>query len=73
MFSKFIEHPNDVGESYLEHFKKASSFGFKMLKLAFTCFSHAIFPWTFEQNASDEIIDMAEVMEERQELANCDD
>lgn len=73
MISKFVEHPKDVGESYLTHFSKACSFGFKMLKLSFICFSHAVLPWTFEKTASGEIIDMAEEMEERRELMDCED
>lgn len=73
MFAKFIEHPNDVGESYFTHLTKAIGFGVKMLKLSFICFVHALFPWTFEQKASEEIIDMAEEMEERRELAECED
>lgn len=73
MLSKFLEHPKDVDETYFEHFKVASGFGIKMLKLAFVCFSHALFPWTFEHKASDDIIDMADCMEERQELAECED
>lgn len=73
MFSKFVEHPKDVGESYLTHFNKASSFGFKMLKISFVCFSHALLPWTFKKTASGEIIDMAVEMVERRELAECED
>ena len=73
MFSKFLEHPQKVNETYLEHFKVACGFGLKMLKLAFICFSHALLPWTFEHKASDDIIDMADCMEERQELAECED
>ena len=48
----FTEHPETVGETYLQHMHTASYFGVKMLIGAFCCFIHAIFPFMFEKTGS---------------------
>jgi hypothetical protein len=40
----FLDHPASVGESYGEHFKVASGFGWAMLVGAIGAFVHALVP-----------------------------
>ena len=44
----FREHPESVGESYLEHLSQASYFGMRMLVAGLACLVHAIFPCLFK-------------------------
>ena len=43
----FREHPESVGESYLEHLFQASYFGVRMLLAGLACLVHAILPCFF--------------------------
>lgn len=43
---KFTEHPESVGETYFEHMAVAAGFSRQLLKAAFCCGMHAVFPWT---------------------------
>jgi len=54
----FLEHPESVGESYAEHLRFASSFGWKLLIASLAAFAHAIVPGLFKQTASNAIIEM---------------
>ena len=72
MANIFKKHPNSVGETYIQHFLKASGFGFKLLKIAFQAFTHAVFPWFFENSASDQIQELNRVLQERRDSANSD-
>ena len=49
----FTEHPKDVGETYIEHFGMASSFGVPMILAGFACLLHCIFPFLFEKTGSN--------------------
>ena len=40
----FIEHPESVNETYLQHFFTAMSFSMKLCKAAIACFIHALVP-----------------------------
>ena len=44
----FREHPESVGESYLEHLFQASYFGARMLVAGFACLVHAALPCLFK-------------------------
>ena len=44
----FREHPESVGESYLEHLSQASYFGMRMLVAGLACLVHAILPCLFK-------------------------
>lgn len=48
----FTRHPNEVGESYVEHFKTASSFGVPMILGGLACLLHGVFPFLFEKSGS---------------------
>ena len=48
----FTRHPEEVGESYGEHFRHASGFGLRMMAGGLACIVHAIFPFWFERTGS---------------------
>ena len=58
----FTEHPDSVGESYLQHAAVATSFGFRMLGGGVACLLHAIFPFAFRRTGSECISDLHERM-----------
>ncbi len=58
----FVDHPREVGESYLEHFMAAAGFGFKLARLAGYAFVHAVTPGLHKTTVSDAIRDMARDM-----------
>ncbi len=45
MAISFTKHPNDVGESYAEHFAVAGSFGIAMMLGGLACLVHALLPF----------------------------
>ena len=49
----FTEHPQQVGEVYLQHFKFAFLFGFDLMIGGLACIIHAIFPFMFEKTGSN--------------------
>ena len=51
----FTEHPASVGESYTEHLKTASGFGFAMIASGLACLVHGLFPALFERTGSETI------------------
>ena len=61
----FNKHPNSVGESYFEHFKKAWSFGIRSLTISFRAFTHAFFPFLYEHGTSDKISELHEELQQR--------
>jgi hypothetical protein len=53
MFYKlFREHPQEVGESYVEHFAAAGGFGVKMIAGGTACIVHALVPGLFVTTGS---------------------
>jgi hypothetical protein len=42
---KFTEHPNSVDETYFEHMRAAAGFSRQLLRAAWCCGVHAVFPW----------------------------
>ena len=67
MINIFKKHPNSVGETYFQHFVKAFSFSFRLIKLAFQAFIHALFPWCFEHSVSDEIKKLNNMLQNRRD------
>jgi len=47
----FTEHPQSVGESYIEHMGTAFGFGAKMAGCGFACLVHGLFPFLFKTTA----------------------
>lgn len=52
----FVEHPQSVGESYLEHMAVAFGFGFSMLGAALACIIHGLVPAMFKGTGSKAIL-----------------
>jgi len=48
----FTEHPDSVGETYLEHMCVAGSFAGNLFLAALACAAHAVLPFAFEKTAS---------------------
>ena len=58
----FTKHPNDVGETYGEHFVVATSFGFAMIAGGLACLVHGILPFLFTSTGSATIKSLHERM-----------
>lgn len=61
----FLQHPKEVGESYLEHAKVALSFAFNFQRMAIMSFIHAFFPFLFIKSTSNLFRRMQKVVESR--------
>ena len=66
----FKEHPNSIGETYLQHFLKAFIFGCKLLLLAIKAFVHAIFPFLFEHSVSERVSKLNDILKARRAKDN---
>jgi hypothetical protein len=51
----FTEHPESVGESYVEHMRVALSFAGPLALAAFAALMHAFLPFLFKSTASGTI------------------
>ncbi|SEN44373.1 hypothetical protein SAMN05192583_2796 [Sphingomonas gellani] len=51
----FTRHPRSVGESYGEHARVASGFGFQMIRGGLACLVHAVVPGLCTTTGSDTI------------------
>ena len=49
----FTEHPQSVGETYLEHLCAATGFATRMILAGIACFLHALFPFAFRHTGSE--------------------
>jgi hypothetical protein len=61
----FIDHPQSVGESYLQHQHVALGFAAELLSAAACCLVHAIVPRLFEHAASQKITQVHQRMTAR--------
>jgi hypothetical protein len=61
----FTEHPEDVGETYLEHMLNALRFALVLLCLTLAGIVHSIFPFFFEKTVSGGIKDLNRILEDR--------
>jgi uncharacterized protein DUF6356 len=55
MLRAFTDHPETVGETYLEHMHSASWFAMTMFVGGAVCLLHAIFPFAFQKGGSRRI------------------
>ena len=62
MFRAFTDHPESVGESYLEHMGSASWFAMTMFVGAFACLLHAVLPFACQKSGSRRIKQLYERM-----------
>ena len=65
MYNPFTKHPKEVNETYFEHMQCAFKFFYKLLGLSLAALVHAIFPFWFENTASDGIKDLNDCMRDR--------
>ena len=61
----FTEHPNSVGESYLQHFGKALTFSMLLFSLSLKALAHAILPFLYETTVSTRIKILSDEMQSR--------
>jgi len=59
----FTKHPNEAGETYLEHMFNAMRYSLTFLFLFVIALVHAILPFLFEKTASDIVCEMSSDME----------
>lgn len=52
LMSKFTDHPEAVGETYVEHMGVALSFGLPMLAAGLACVVHGLLPFLFTTTGS---------------------
>jgi hypothetical protein len=58
----FTEHPESVGESYVEHFGVASGFGMRMILAGLACLVHGVLPFAFTKTGSRTITELHDRM-----------
>ncbi len=54
----FIDHPRQVGESYVEHAGFAARFSAKLMLAAGAALVHAVLPFLFQRTASRIVADL---------------
>ena len=59
----FTKHPNEVGETYIQHGAQAIRYSFTFFLLFFIALIHAILPFLFKKTASSIVCEMSEHME----------
>jgi hypothetical protein len=58
LLEPFRAHPATVGETYVEHFGVASSFGFTLIRAGLACLIHGFFPFLFTTTGRRAIEDL---------------
>lgn len=67
--SLFVDHPREVGESYLHHAGVATRMGMRLARLSGCAFIHAVTPGLHKTTVSSEIKRMADDLGYRAEVA----
>lgn len=65
----FVNHPREVGESYLHHAGVAGRMALRLAKLSGCAIIHAVTPGLHRTTVSDEVKRMADEMGYRAEIA----
>lgn len=65
----FLEHPQEVGETYAEHAAAASRYGWRLLEASACAFIHALVPGLHKTTASDRVRAMAAELNGRAVIA----
>lgn len=65
----FVDHPREVGETYLEHAGVATRMGWRLARLSGCAFVHAVAPGLHKTTVSSTIKRMADDMGYRAEIA----
>ena len=63
MKNVFTEHPNEAGETYIQHGTQAIRYSFTFFLLFFIALIHAILPFLFKKTASEIVCEISEHME----------
>ena len=63
----FTQHPQQAGESYLQHLSNAMRYAVLLILNGFACFVHAFLPFLFKTNASDCVTGLYDELKARQE------
>ncbi len=58
----FTEHPQSVGESYLQHMQSAFAFAIRLFAGALCCLVHAALPFLFKSTGSRIIAELHDRM-----------
>ncbi len=58
----FTEHPEAVGETYVQHLGVATSFGARMILGGLACLVHGILPFLFTSTGSRTIVGLHDRM-----------
>lgn len=69
MLKLFTQHPNDVGETYLEHLQAAWKIGRCSIEIGLIAIIHGALPFMYTHTASDKLIDLAKNCKGRQTKA----
>ena len=62
MLRAFTDHPEAVGETYMEHMGSAWGFAGTMAVATLACFLHGLFPFAFQKSGSRRIVELHERM-----------
>jgi hypothetical protein len=65
----FVDHPREVGETYLHHAAVAARMGVRLAKLSGCAFIHALTPGLHKATVSGEIKRMADELGYRADIA----
>lgn len=66
----FTRHPRAIGESYGAHLVHAGGAGLRLVGSGLACLVHAVFPFLFENTASNTVRDMYRGMTGRVDKPN---
>ena len=65
LYNPFTKHPRVVDETYFEHMKCAFKFFYTLFGLSLAALVHAVFPFWFENTASNGIKKLNDCMQDR--------
>jgi len=65
LYNPFTKHPRLVDETYFEHMKCAFKFFYTLFGLSLAALVHAVFPFWFENTASNGIKKLNDCMQDR--------
>ena len=65
----FVDHPREVGESYIQHAGVATRMGIRLMRLSGCAFVHAVAPGLHKKTVSTEIKRMADDLGYRADVA----
>lgn len=69
----FLDHPASVGESYGEHFRVASRFGFAMIGGGLAGLVHAVVPCLFKTTGSRTVLRLNQQIVEKRAAMSADE